>query len=252
MSRELGSWVAPAQVRPVRVGREPGQCWRLTDPYGELVWAARLGPTAALVARQLRPRPRQQRHLDRLRRCRRVLGTRPRCGLRATWPLCRCSLSPTCPPRTGPRAAPDGLQRRADGRRGAEAVRPLPAARGVRCRRWTLERRARAMTQPRVPRVSVAGPSSLAAAAGRPSWGARVGRPAIARRLGLAGQGGCAVGGGWPSLGVWIASLKPGGRVGETPSGRLFISHFRACTFAGSSSRNLRTRLLITQRGGES
>ena len=53
MSREPGPWVAPSRVRLVRVPREPSQRWRLTDPYVELVWAARLGPTAVLVARHL-------------------------------------------------------------------------------------------------------------------------------------------------------------------------------------------------------
>ena len=53
MSREPGPWVAPSRVRLVRVPREPSQRWRLTDPYVELVWAARLGPTTVLVARHL-------------------------------------------------------------------------------------------------------------------------------------------------------------------------------------------------------
>ena len=53
MSREPGPGVAPSRVRLVRVPREPSQRWLLTDPYVELVWAARLGPTAILVARHL-------------------------------------------------------------------------------------------------------------------------------------------------------------------------------------------------------
>ena len=53
MSREPGPWVAPSRVRLVRVPRELSQRWSLTDRYVELVWAARLGPTAVLVARHL-------------------------------------------------------------------------------------------------------------------------------------------------------------------------------------------------------
>ena len=49
-----------------------------------------------------------------------------------------------------------------------------------------------------------------------------------------------------------VASLKPGDRVAErvveTPSGRRSIALSRACTFAGSSSRNPRTPSLTTHR----
>ena len=79
-----------------------------------------------------------------------------------------------------------------------------------------------------------------------PAGGARARRGRADGSVVPATSDGFVVGGGGPSSGGLAASLNPGGRVVErvveTSSGRRSIGLSGACTFAGSSSRNLRAR----------